>query len=261
MAARRRRFTGRRRRRTSRLQWFPTLGSAGNVGSLFDDFSGKLFQINTSSGNESTTLITPLTIDAQSDTVGESLSLQEVMGQSWRLTRIVGSLFLARTVGGDDPAGVLVSCGFFVARQQDSDLETNTFDSPIGADTNNRATFNYGPAHSANISEPWIWRRTWLLGRSAVTTSANAPNALVETAFPSSNTFGYNAPNEGTHIDARVGRRIRKEERLWFSVTAHPFSMRESFNAPDTDLVAQIGGYLDIRILGTIVRNSKRSVF
>jgi len=260
MATRRRRFTGRRRRRT-KLQWFPTLGSAGNVGSLFDDFNGKLFQVNTSSGNESTTIITPLTIDAQSDTVGESLSLQEVMGQSWRLTRIVGSIFLARSVGGDDPAGVLVSCGIFVARQQDSDLEADTFDSPIGADTNNRATFNYGASHSSNISEPWVWRRSWILGRSTVTTSVIAPNALVESAFPSSNTFGYNAPNEGTAIDAKVGRRIRKEERLWFSIQAHPISMRESFNAPDTEFVAQVGGYLDIRILGTLVRNSKRSVF
>jgi len=260
MATRRRRFTGRRRRRT-RLQWFPTFSSAGNVGSLFDDFSGRLFQLNTSSGNESTTIISPLTIDAQSDTVGESLSLQEVMGQSWRLTRIVGSIFLARSVGGDDPAGVLVSAGIFVARQQDSDLEVDTFDSPIGADTNDRATFNYGPSHSSNISEPWVWRRSWILGRSTVAPSVVAPNALVESAFPSSNTFGYNAPNEGTHIDAKVGRRIRKEERLWFSIQAHPISMRESLNAPDTEFVCQVGGYLDIRILGTLVRNSKRSVF
>jgi len=143
-----------------------------------------------------------------------------------------------------------------------ADLEsTANTTAGIGADTNDRATFNYGPSHSSNISEPWVWRRSWILGRSTVAPSVVAPNALVEGAFPSSNTFGYNAPNEGTHIDAKVGRRIRKEERLWFSIQAHPISMRESLNAPDTEFVCQVGGYLDIRILGTIVRNSKRSVF
>lgn len=272
MAARRRRF--RRFRRKSRYQWFPTIGTAGLDDEFeFDDYSGRTFTVPVAANQlTSNTIIAPVTIDTQFDTadsvIGDRRGLQDELGQSWFLKRLVGQLFLEKQYNSanEEFAALAVSAGFFVARCDDNDTTplSPSAQQPIGADILGRATANYGPIRSANISEPWIWRRTWILGRGM-----QPPSTFLGNINTGSLAFGANFPNTtaayGTdhtngYIDAKTARRIRKEERLFFVVQAKVASL-EIGSVPTSAAATNVVGYLDLRILGQLRRNSKRSVF
>jgi len=134
------------------------------------------------------TLILPVIPDAppQGDTANNDaqgeLSIQ--MGTEWFCERIVGHLFVAYRLpdaGQVVPASVLVTAGFFVARANDAS-SGGGLATPIGSASSAERNGNYSPQHIDAIREPWMWRRSWMLG--------GAPNVTEGfSIFPSANAF------------------------------------------------------------------------
>lgn len=171
-------------------------------------------------------------------------------GQDWFLKRIVGKLFVDQQQAppGDEGAtnwkNIFFAAAFFVARAHEEnpnvpDLDSDEFD-PIG---------------SQNVRQPWIWRRTWMLGNN--TGIDNTTES--EFFFPQGN-WQYGSALDGPHIDAKTARRIRREERLWFTCRSVGFINTLSDPRTVDEPVFQTF-VLDYRILGAMRKSTNRSTF
>lgn len=246
------------------------LGAAGIDPDIpFDDFSGLQGTVDVPPTGASQINISPLTIDHQADNVDDTVRLDDALGESYITTRVVGNIFIEREMDETDLTNELngagciaVAAGIFVAREEDRNLVNPTgVSQPIGGVNQENAVRNYGPLCSANIAEPWMWRQTWLLGRghtNARQTLSSGGGNREGSVFPMSNVY-YNTP-QATAIDIKSKRRIRKEERLWFVIQAKGvrFGPGEISEATNGTL---LNFWTDLRLLGHMVRNSKRSVF
>lgn len=254
-----------RKRRRTRGTWFPNIGTANDDE---DNLQGRFFQINFPGGSGQEIALTPLTFDEPKtdDTLGASdVSLADVIGSEYVLQRIVGKLFIARhaadtVVDGaftDAQPAVLVSAGFFVARANDSSSGGGV-DTPIGSASAAEIRDNYSPLEIDTVREPWIWRRTWILG-SQVSSGrlTNEPlNSQSARRYPMSTAL-YGSVADGPHIDSKVKRRVRQDQRLWFSVAACTYPPQ---TAVDTGQLA-ILGYLDYRLFGSLRKAQNSSAF
>jgi len=259
----------RRTRRRARYTWLPTIGTAG-PGEVDDNSSGRTFGITVATTGEQTVLISELTFDRPVE--GDNLTSQAtplgtVLGNEYFLKRIVGKLFAAyrpRTNQNNDPSqptGALFGAGFFIARAND---DSQGADSPIGSASASERVENYSPLSEDTIREPWIWRRTWILGNDAMRRQHINPNLTLEaidqdaaTVFPPS-TAGYGSVADGPHIDAKTARRVKQDERLWFVVATR--------TCPFSDVITPqqsgtIDGYLDFRLLGALRKARQGSAF
>lgn len=266
----------RRRRRTSRGTWLPTLGTGVDVDGF--DYSGRGFFLTVPENGGCTVLITPLTFDhpIEGETVDDTkTALGSIIGNEYVLNRIVGKFICYRnpetTIFGTGPtrtdaySATQVGAGFFVARAQDDD--TGDADQPIGSNTAAERNDNYNPLDVDCIREPWIWRRTWMLG------SQNYP--LIQTGtinhnlfrsannlFPVSN-VNYGSVLDGPHIDSKVKRRVRLDERLFFVIAVRNAFGISDVGAPgvvDVQPVV-IGADLDYRIFGSLRKAHNKSSF
>jgi hypothetical protein len=216
--------------------------------------SGRSFAINVLQNNEDgpaiNTLILPLTADDPVDPTdastlsgGNVLTLQN---SEWFCERLVGKLFIGVSNEVTAAPAVLVGAGFFVARANDGESGGGV-NTPIGSASLGERNSNYSPLHGDAIREPWMWRRTWVLGGPFVPAEGLSGN-------PSTNTF-YGSVADGPHIDVKSVRRIRGDERLWFAIST------ASIVAGSTQLSASLRGYLDLRILGALRKPQNRGAF
>lgn len=165
----------------------------------------------------------------------------EIQGSNYRLRRVVGKLFLAcqQDTGVDQnfrPNAALIGAGFIVLK---CDPETGE---PLDA----TEPGEYSPLEAFNIPDPWIWRRTWILGNSLKTTSGASPTAAqVWCEFPHSNAE-YGSVQDGPHIDQKTGRVIGPDERLFFVVSAHRLPHEVDYQLP-----LFVNGYLDYRLVAS----------
>lgn len=253
------------RRRRTRGTWFPNIGTAN---ADEDNVSGRQFQINFPAGSLQQTLITPLTFDQpkDDDSIGAAdASLADIIGSEYVLQRIVGKIFINRAaaftiVNGsnvDDQPAVLVSAGFFVARANDAG-SGGGIDTPIGSASFTELRDNYGPLERDTVREPWIWRRSWMLGLGTDGgLDINLPPiSSANRAYPRS-TSQYGSVMDGPHIDSKVKRRVRQDQRLWFAVSGVPWPIPT--NIDDAQLALQ--GYLDYRIFGSLRKAKNTSAF
>jgi len=266
------------RRRKTRLSWFRPLGS-GHDASL--EVNGQQFDIPVNGNGAPTVVEIPLTFDytqeEQIATVAAgSLSLSDLQNESWRVRRIVGKFFAAFAPdGGDDldetsPLCALLGAAFIVKLAGDTGVSAKS-NSPLAANDN---------------TDPWIWRRAWILGQAfsqqivpngndgdeppepefgptgGVGTGSTGrgeqpaqpnPNTLAAMAFPAT-TAHYGSLADGPHIDAKTNRIIGPEQRLFFVAAAQAFPIGSSdFNNPGV-----IRCYLDYRLLGSLMRATNR---
>lgn len=264
----------RRKRRRQRLTWFPNLGAAPNI-ELTDPYQQLLFSLTMPPNGSIVTGISPITVDTplEGTDVSSNDQLSEVIGNEYIVKRIVGKCFLsAQDVADDPPVAIqpktyLVACGFFVARANDSGSgggETT----PIGSASNQERTDNYGPLSLDTVREPWMWRRSWIL----TTGRPGANSAARPMAFQGLGGFNLNQANtafgtvfDGPHFDVKSARRVRQDERLWFSVSARTLD-NELGNgagnpAPNNTGINAISGVLDYRVLGGLRRARNSSSF
>lgn len=257
------------RRRRTRGTWFPTIGT--QLGETDATVNGRAFAL-ACTASEITTIITPLTFDTpqEGDNLSEpSSTLADVVGSEYILQRIVGKCFIERqatlTGGVDDlQEAVLVGAGFFVARANDTSVGGGST-TPIGSATVAERRDNYSPLETDTVREPWIWRRTWILGTAGaqipvqadVAGGGSIPFTVQQSnrAYPVSTAL-YGSVLDGPHIDSKVKRRVSQDNRLFFAVSATPFPLDSLIT---TALV--VSGYLDYRLFGSLRKARNTSAF
>jgi len=241
-----------RRKRRNRGTWLQTLGARldETSDSFFNGFSFSMPVDST----QFYTYIQPVTTDApsfQGDSVNDQTVMGDVIGNEYFLDRIVGKIHL-QTLAGDSLAPVLVGAGFFVAQADDV-----TKSIPIGSATALEERSNYCPIEADTVREPWIWRRTWILGAQGNTFYeglAVGDPIGTDTAFgwPNSNSQ-YGSVLDGPHIDAKTKRRVGQEDRLWFAVAT---SYIPGFVNPGLmEELQTVIGYVDLRLHGALRRS------
>lgn len=251
-----------RRRRKTKYTWLPTLGadkSATGADELTfsNGFSWSATADKTDVALPANIALFPLVEDTpQEEVVGAGNPLVTFIGNDYVIKRIVGKIFVeCEKVAADTYRSVVVTAGMFVARVDDQSAGGAL---PVGASTTTLALHNYDPNFVDNIREPWIWRRSWILSNPS-STNADATQAI-HGNFPSSN-CNFGSVQDGPHIDAKTGRRIRNDERLFFAATARGFSSTGLDYAPQPATDLTVAGYLDIRVLGALRRARNRSNF
>lgn len=259
------------RRRRTRGTWFPTIGSVG-AGPAGFNLAALRFGFNISNDGDATVLISALTFDEPAE--GElpaNTPLDDILGHEYILQRIVGKLHAIRTQDAyaqlgdafvDNGRAVQFGAGFFVARAQDAD--TGNPGQPIGSQTPAERNDNYNPLDVDCIREPWIWRRTWILGAQDQATGVLNAGTLVNpganqiAAFFPTGTANYGSVMDGPHIDSKVKRRIRQDERLWFVVAAAHFP---AANHSTDNTTPAVIGTLDYRLFGSLRKARNSSSF
>jgi len=261
-----------RRRRRNRGTWFPTLGTHINV--VEDDYfdAGFIFETLSVPVSLGTGPVfygpIPVTKDQTlnpEEVAGTAdVSLRDIVnGQDWLLQRLVGKIFLnvesnqagfIPSGGGAEPVTdiwpyVKVTAGFFVARADEADNQVDL------------ESYESDPQRLDNIQNPWIWRRTWILKEpQAVPLPAGGPALPIPGEFPISNA-GYGSVADGPHIDSKVKRRIRREQRLWFVVAASGWNGTQIQVLGEPGDQPEVRGYLDLRIFGSLRRSRNDSAF
>lgn len=251
-------------KRRRRGTWFPNLGTANAEGQDIADDSAGVWASLIPEGNGATEVfITPLTFDHFVDEGAQSegnapRSLADFQGSEYLLQRIVGKLFLAfDQLGAAGTAqGVLVTAGFFVAREDEHAGTADPF--PIGGLTNGDRVAQYALDNTGHITEPWIWRRQWILGNNALSSSGSS---LGVTRFPPTNTF-MGSVLDGPHLDAKTKRHVHREDRLWFQVAARylNFNWADPFNV-DVTTRNVLNMHLDYRLFGTLLKARNTGTF
>lgn len=264
-----------RRRRRTRGTWFPTIGT---FIADEDSTSGKQFVLAALTTGAINTIIAPVTLDRprEGDDV-EDDSLADIIGSEYILQRIVGKLHAYRTVdlapgsaahAWDNAPAVLLGCRFFVARANDNSSGGGE-DTPIGSASATERNDNYSPLEADTVREPWIWRRTWILGchgnnvspqvdgqfYGGATDSPAQPQGAF--AFPPSTAL-YGSVMDGPHIDSKVKRRIRQDDRLWFAVSTCMWPINTAIN---TERNIGVRGFLDYRLFGSLRKARNTSAF
>jgi len=260
-----------RRKRRSRGTWFPNLGTAGSAANLDDDDQGQFFQfvlpaVVGGGAFATQTLVLPLTFDSIREDDADELdtNLADLIGSEYILRRIVGNVFLDRDTSLNTASNatggysaVKMAAGFFVARQADA---SQNRDLPIGAQTADEIRENYSPNQASVVREPWIWRRTWILGRPNLAGADNSSPG----GFPSNNTlYGGSASNQ--YIDARTVRRVGQDDRLFFVAAAR--GLGNNFVDPfvnekvTTVGATSIKGHLDYRLFGSLRKAKQQGRF
>lgn len=242
------RFSRKRRFRKQRAIWIPVLGTE-ILGSeeVYHSaaFSGAQDRVETDRSSGPVTSFFPIVPDftAGSESSGDrGTSLHDrAQGNNWMLHSIVGSLHL----NCDDSlaAGawkyVEVAAGFFVARsEQGDDASPDLFTEEID------------PLNADNMSDPWIWQRSWILANPSST-------AVLRDDFPISNVPYSGGDDRGTAVMTKSRRHIRREHRLWFTISSMGWD-GEAIGSQAAQIDQPRVQYrLDVRIAGRIVNNGK----
>lgn len=266
----RRKRSFRRKKRVSPGTWFPINGTLWNDGEdTYSDvaFTGNTGNVSRIKAQGAASSYLAVTADYTFDKARASAtgpvenqpSLRDyVEGQDYILKRLVGNLNLfALPDLGDEVwqanqfwTYVNVAAGFFIARAQD--------DAPAFPDL----TFaELDPQDSSNTQNPWIWRRNWILAnpRNQVSLPNGTDPVIIVSDEVSSN---RTMPDlSGPHIDTKSMRRVRREERLWFAISAVGWDgVRGDVSAPTLNQPS-VDYHLDIRLFGKMAKGKNSSTF
>lgn len=251
------------RRRRSKGTWLPTLGETTGIDEPFSTVTGIDDSMDLKANGNLTTRIHVITLDAPRETQSDDFTLADVLGSEYLLRRIVGKAFILHVGTDETPIYALVACGFFVAR---ADPENAFY--PLGAGTNVITTpdenRSFSPLEQETQREPWLWRRSWVLGNSGVndvsadpgstTGTAKLPLLPGEIAPPSS--MKYGSVLDGPHLDAKTLRRVGQDDRLYFAISSCRWPVS---NTPDPQQEDGIIVYhIDYRLFGSL-RKAKQT--
>lgn len=234
------------RRRRPQVQWMPSLGTEPGVeGVQYPQWPAAQYDCAlTVAGRDPETVVQALTWDypTEESIIAQSAipSLADWEQSAWRLRRIVGKLFIGYALAGAAPA-VAATAGFIVLKVNEDD------GTPLKA----ADVTAYAPDTVGSIRDPWIWRRSWILGHGFVEQSGFTSNNASLAGAPAHNML-YGSVADGPHIDAKTNRRIGPEERLFMVLTVRNLC---TLSAQDN---SQVYWYLDYRLLGSAMKASNR---
>lgn len=183
-----------------------------------------------------------------------------VQSNEYFIKRIVGRFFAGirqnPPLTSTRPSAALLVAGMFVARADGgNDI--------VPATSSGGVFHNFDPAHPDTCREPWIWRRSWILGNyfgspSPVSNSGSGEGTY--SFFPQNNTQYQDGVNSGTIVDAKTARRVKSDERLFIAISARQWPpSEEGGTSPGTSTF--IDFTWDFRALGQLRRARSRGVF
>lgn len=196
------------RRRKPQVAWLPVLGQGQD-----SSFSYIASSMGIAASGVVSTSIHSLVPDYPAESVQtvQAESLADYQESGYRLRRVVGKFFCSmdNSIGVEGvtiyPEGALIAAGLIVLK----------VDSTNGAPLMAATPSHYSPLARDNVRDPWIWRRTWVLGNDF------ADGGQVHTGvglFPYTNA-DYGSAWDGPHIDQKTARRVSAEERLFLVVS------------------------------------------
>lgn len=242
-----------RGRKRPRVVWLPAdrlnrLGIApAAVGTSTQQSIGIVSTVVTSPAGNTVTKVVPLVLDKVPElalTAGVQ-SLADITQSGYRLRRVVGKIWGSIRQDPQNGAGAIVpkSCiltvGLIVLRINEEDSQ------PL------QNAAQYDAAAYGNLSDPWIWRRSWCLINQPAMDNAAANSAARNFDGLTSTSKGGSAL-DGPHVDAKTARIIGPEERLFMVITTSAL--------PDTDVQEPeaseaVTVLWDLRILGSMRSN------
>lgn len=251
-----------RRRRKFKGTWFPIDSPNGVEGPSellqIAPFQGS-FNV-TAPTNGASLYVTNLTVDAPQETsLATAQQLNDVLGQEYALRRIVGKLHLwwEQTANGSTAADLYTAqiiAGFFVARASATDeaLPEGLTNATSQSATDEEAFQSFSPLAGAAIREPWIWRRSWVLGNPPATEGGQL--ITTQGIIPCTN-ISYGSVADGPHIDAKTRRRVKQDERLFFALAGR------MMDAGGGTVEMDFGWTLDVRLFGALRRARNSGAF
>lgn len=234
-------------RRKPRVLWLPTFGDT-SVGESGGASQATGIRFGGSVPSDGAILVDAVAVTwdyTPSATASQGFGTQDYTladfagNMSYRLRRIVGKCFCAVSPGADGGAAVnmrtvQIACGFIVGRAD-----------PAGAINTDIQVVN--PLYQDSAEDPWIWRRTWLLGnKSYQAWTEQTAVTYPEAQFPNTN-IAYGSVQDGPHIDQKTARVVGPDERLIFMVAVRQFSDQTTGGAGCNWSV-----FLDYRLLGSL---------
>lgn len=209
-------------RRKPAVVWLPNVGTplvhgGVTVGNVNENPSDIEFFIPVSTAGEPQTFSAPLVLDnpREAAQTGAPLSVLQTQGLAlntdwgYRLRRIVADYVCAAAPTNDqatNPGAVSLELGLIVRR-----VDPTTGNALSAAQFQDVNTLE-------NNRDPWIWRRSIVLGQGKITTNGAAIIMEAVTQFPPTNMAYGNSKYQ--HIDQKTARRIGPEERLFLNITA-----------------------------------------
>lgn len=242
----------RRRRFKPRLQWMPPLGTERTAEPpvQFQDWPAYQHDCNVvAAGSDPTVVVQALTWDyppeEQIVLASGIPSLADWEQSSWRLRRIVGKLFVGNASDQSSNPCAFIVAGFIV-------LKVNADDgTPLKAPD----VTSYDPATVGSNRDPWIWRRSWLIGNGQTIQAGAGSGQLVEShglrGLPAHN-VQYGSVLDGPHVDAKTNRIIGPEERLFLCLSIQGICITAEQNQ------VQCYWLLDYRLLGSTMKATNR---
>lgn len=167
-----------------------------------------------------------------------------VEGQDYLLKRTVGKVWATATNRAQTglPSGPYLFC-LAIAVLPVQDEQQNVPAMPAS---------DYSPLLSSNSQQPWMWRRTWLLQNTIQ--AAALPTDLP--AYGAQSTWQYGSVADGGHLDSKVMRRVRKDQRLFIVAQGAQLLAGE-----DAEFPQDIRWGYDLRFFGAMRRASNKSTF
>lgn len=230
------------RRRRNRSTWFPILGFEV-AESTFTTVDIRELSVN-NNGVPSvtvTTIINDIDRGSQNTITGFSLR-DQVEGQTCIIDRIVGKIVIERDalVVVPDEIATIIACAAIAVLPTDDD----------GLGNPALTTADLDPLNPNNSANPWLWRRTWILGASG------SDQVGGRGELPPHNLFGSVA--EGSHVDTKgTHRAIRREERIFLI-----YSLQAAFPSNESvPLVNSVRAYADLRVVGRMTKARNKGSF
>lgn len=276
------RFPRKRRFRRNKGTWFPVNGDVWvGEGASYYDASASAWVPNVPIAKDEGpyNLVFPVTQDytfnaSQYDAANPQAnpSLRDyVEGQDYILHSLVGNCFVTCSSPWNINSErvydrtetwqfIQVTAGFFVARASDADpsLPDLTKD-------------EVDPQCGLNIQDPWIWRRQWILANPSGMQSY--PQLVGDVPAPAGGTKIYTEPRStttdnwqypaltGPHFHTKSRRRVRREERLWFSLSAMGWDGNQTDVSQPAEAQPGFKFALDVRLFGKMVKGRNASTF
>lgn len=238
-----------RRRTKPRVVWLPpTNRNSLDVATKLSGIQRVFLDVpndSSTAGNSSAGEI-PLVIDGEAlDPLGTDITLGDLNNSSYRLRRIVGKLFAFRQVRGstDEPIEVIFTAGIMVRKADDVTGDSLALQSG--------SSENLAPQQIRNFADPWVWRRSWMLGDPTALLAGSSVRLGDELCIAN---YGPRGPcsgiSDGPHIDQKTARVIGPEERLYLSFQCSVTDPATTNSGPGA--IGSIEILTDLRVLGTM---------
>lgn len=224
------------RRKSPRVVWLPQTNA--NSIEPANDSAYQIFSVDlapaSAAGDFSVGEI-PLTIDSQEDPLDPGTSLSDIYNSGYRLRRIVGKIWVRYLSAPDEdtkPGFIIVTAGIIIRRADEVSGQSYAFATG--------AANLLSPSLIENAGDPWVWRRSWILHRTA-------DQLIGGSILPTTNYYGNSGGNaDGPHVDQKTARLVGPEERCFLDVSV---TTPVAFMANES---VQVRVVTDLRLLASL---------